>query len=152
MTRTMRTLKHLSAVLTVFLFSLIVINCEKTDVVEELNQEGLKSATVSQDFLEDGIVIYGPEEYHRGTGKPKVRSAEVAIENYEHFEETYIIVIESNFPIFRRSNYQPMTHCYTLFPVAVLIFLTTAAGAGIVAADLFTIDSILVFLCRGGSG
>ena len=55
----MKTLKHLSALVVVFLFSLIVINCEKTESENEYIEGGLKSALSYEDFYLEDVCIGG---------------------------------------------------------------------------------------------
>jgi len=90
----MKTLKHFSILFLVFALPLFMSNCEKDKDLLETSENNLKSAAAGEFSLEDGIVVFGPEVYVRGKGKPEVITKTIEIENYEHFE-TFTIVIEN---------------------------------------------------------
>lgn len=92
----MKTLKHFLVLVFISVFPFFISNCEKEHVSTEIEVDALKSAEFNDLVnIEDRIVVFGPEEYVREKGKPKVKAAEVEFEHYEHFEETYTIVIEN---------------------------------------------------------
>jgi len=92
----MKTLKQVLVLLSVFVFPILISNCEKDQVQPEQEASALKSAELGEMVnMEDALVVFGPERFTREKGKPTIISKEFIIENYEHFKDTFLIVIEN---------------------------------------------------------
>lgn len=92
----MKTLKHILTLLFISILLFAISDCEKQKIEPETPIVDYKSAVLSEMVnIEDDIVVFGPEVYTRGKGKPSVISKEIEIEHYEHFEPTFTIFIEN---------------------------------------------------------
>jgi len=90
----MKAFKHFLTLFFICITPLFISNCEKQESLADIDIDALPSASFNDIVdMEDGVVVFGPETYLRGKGKPEVVTKQVDIEHFEHFEETYTIVI-----------------------------------------------------------